>query len=195
MKETSQVIMFRQMSELHAQLAAAREREAGLVKERDEARQNHATELVAARARNGHLRRDNERLRAALERIRTGNWMARIRNSHDSSENRLLGPFETKESADKVAKKHVQQSHDIATDGWAEWHLENDGDQINEIAREALAAPTPEAVEQWRRERELRDAAVELAEAELEWADSEAWNPKGVERLETAERTPGSEGR
>lgn len=45
---------------------------------------------------------------------------------------------------------------------------------VVKLAREALAAPTPEAVAEWRRERALRDAAVELADAYSERESSYA---------------------
>lgn len=108
------------------------------------------------------LAADNERLRGALEQIKTGNWMVRIHNSHDSSENRLLGPFETPESARGVAEKRARESHDTATSGWVEWSLENDGDQIKEIAEQALAAPLPDAVAELRAMRAFADEIAEL---------------------------------
>lgn len=80
--------------------------------------------------------------------------------------------------------------------------LDNDIDPASTSElREVLAAPTPAAVEQWRAERELRDAAVELAEADMgevstmeqvhEWQRL-AKTYRALRAQRTA--TPGSEG-
>lgn len=125
--------------DLLALFTLAREREAGLVKERDEwiasykrlvANFNHQEWQIA------DLAREVEKLRAALEKthalIRASGWRADCDHKRRSCEEIGCNGHFFRESERTIA--------------------------------EALVAPTPEAVEQWRRERELDSAAVAAAE-------------------------------
>lgn len=140
-------------------LAAAHAREAALVKERDEAREMASRlegqaemairGLESVAAKNAAMAEAYEKARAALkEYARAANWAT------------------------------VPGAGRTGSDFACAWIGPMGPCVADALAREALAAPTPD-MEQWRRERELRDAARELAEhcanSDLRFDDQSTW--------------------
>lgn len=120
-----------------------------VTKERDEAREAHQVELVAARARNGSPRRDleaaakdNARLRAAMGKM-TERLVAFVSKHGEDWRDRLPKWYDTLSYTERFV-------YDLAV-----------------IGENALAHPAPEAVQAAQAERELDRAARELAEAHM----------------------------
>lgn len=145
-------------------LAAAHAREAALVEERDEAR----AETTAAHRDRWHWKIQAGRCINALRQMMNGEpWSDTVGAAYDAMESQGVWlRDQIAQGNDDLARDNERLRgalNNISETCSDEGHRE-DAALMRDTAREALAAPPPATVEQHQAERELRDAAVELAD-------------------------------